>query len=214
MREKARLDNNSTKSTTERDCSGESELHDPTLRAVREVVDLQKSRKERASGPPHSSSTEADAPGQEGPAPASQQAHPPTSPTKWLVRIALAFLKRPDAPRLLSVLFLLTLIILRPGFVLFMFLIAVLIGLVLYFSFGPDRVESFLVTRYRRLRERDSNAAERLRHRAAIASKILSVIVDKLPDRWTAGLYLPDFEEPPELPDKMTSDPFDRLTGQ
>ena len=214
MRDKAHLDNNSTKSTTERDCSGESELHDPTLRAIREVVDLQKSRKARASGPQHSSPVKADAPGRERPAPASRQALPSTSPTKWLVRIALAFLRRPDAPRLLSILFLLTLIIVRPGFVLFLFLIAVLIGLVLYFSFGPDRVESFVVTRYRRLRERDLNAAEKLRHRAAIASKILSVIADKLPESWTAGLYLPDFEEPPERPEKMTSDPFDRLTGQ
>jgi hypothetical protein len=45
-------------------------------------------------------------------------------------------------------------------------------------------------------------------------SKLISGIVERLPDKWTTGLYLPDFEEPAELPDKMQSEPFDRLTTQ
>lgn len=214
MRNKARLEDGSAETTTTANESGEPEAFDPTLHAIRAVVADEDAQQNQASNTMQSTTDEADAPKWDAPANTPEFASQLKKLAKWLVGAGLSFLKRPDAPRLLSILFLLALIILKPGFVLFLFLMFVLVGLVLYFSFGPDQVESFAIERFRRLRERDSDAAEKLRHRAAKASKTLSMIVDRLPDKWTAGLHLPDFEYPPELPEKMKSDPFDRLIGQ
>lgn len=133
---------------------------------------------------------------------------------QWLVNSAASFVWRPDAPKILSFLLLLTLCVLEPGFVIFLLVMALLIALVLYFSFGPDQVQDWVISRYRSLRKRDPAAAERIRRRAAEASRRLSAIVEKLPERWTTGLYLPDFEEPAEPPEKFKSDPFERLANQ
>lgn len=213
MRNKADLDNGFFKSTT-RVVSDEPETLDPTLDAIRAVVAHENAHPVQPGKSRQLTTDEAVAPKHEETDEASIRNRPAATLAKQLAGIALSFLKRRDAPRLLSIFLLLILIILRPGFVLFLFLMAVLICLVLYFSFGPDQVESFAIERFRRLRERDSIAAEKLRYRAAKASKTISDVVDKLPDRWTAGLHLPDFEDPPELPEKMKSDPFDRLVGQ
>lgn len=129
-------------------------------------------------------------------------------------RLTVRFFRRPDAPRLMAIMLLVIIFLAEPWFVLTVFLLAILTALVAYFSLGPDRVTELVVAWYDRLRQRDPDRAATLRHRAASCSKKMSEIVERLPDRWTTGLYLPDFEEPPELPKKMKSDPFDRLAAQ
>ena len=89
-----------------------------------------------------------------------------------------------------------------------------LITLIIYFSLGPDRVDASVAAWHARLRRRDFDKAEDIRRRAAFWSKRISAIVGRLPEKWTTGLYLPDFEEAPELPEKMKKDPFDRLAPQ
>ena len=53
-----------------------------------------------------------------------------------------------------------------------------------------------------------------MRSRAAKTSAAIGVIVDRLPESWTQGLYLPDFDEPDDLAEKWKSDPFDRLNRE
>ncbi|SLN76679.1 hypothetical protein ROG8370_03901 [Roseovarius gaetbuli] len=185
---------------------------DPDLRAIKSIVDVDDAQKAIKRLAP--TQAEENLQTIEGHARASEQPRQKKSPAQWLLKLVVSFLRRPDAPRILSFLLLLTILVLEPGFVVFLFVMGLLIGLVLFFSFGPDRVQNWVMNRYRRLRERDPDAAERIRRRAAGASTRLSALVDKLPERWTTGLYLPDFEEPAELPEKWKSDPFEQLANQ
>ncbi len=211
MLDDARLDRSLTTSTAARRRSRVSTSFDPVLRAIRAAVSTEAPGQAGADVLPQPAPAGETAPRRQKPAPDLRHPKEPAAPAQSIRETALEFLKRPGTPRLLSVLVLLVLVLLRPGFVLFLFVMVLLTALVLYFSIGPDRVQGFAAGRYRRLRERDPDAAESLRQRAAKASKFLSAIVDRLPERWTDGLYLPDFDPPPELPEKMKVDPFVRL---
>lgn len=149
-----------------------------------------------------------------------QRSRPSTNPNQpmptgteraGITRPVFALLARTDVPRLLAILLLIYMTVTYTGIVVFMAVLTTLLALVLYFSFGPERFRHWARNRYTRLRDRDPDAAERLRHRAATASAALGAVVDRLPESWTQGLYLPDFEEDDDLADKWTSDPFDRL---
>jgi hypothetical protein len=131
-----------------------------------------------------------------------------------LIRLAARLLRRPDAPRLIAIMLLVIAFLMEPWFLLTLLVLGMLTTQVAYFSLGPDRVSELVVAWYDRLRQRDPERAETIRRRAARSSKQISAIIERLPDKWTTGLYLPDFEEPPELPEKMKSDPFDRLATQ
>lgn len=124
------------------------------------------------------------------------------------------FLNRPDAPRLIAISVLAFIVVTWPGFIIGMFATAALVALIVYLSLGPDRVAMFAVERYQRLKARDPDRAEALRARAAAISRRLTSWLDRLPDSWTAGLYLPEFEEPAEPSEKMRNDPFERLASQ
>lgn len=125
-----------------------------------------------------------------------------------------AFLARPEVPRLLASVLLALSVVLRPWAVLFMAVLAVVVGLITYFSLGPDRVSEIVVAWYHRMKERDPDRAEQLRARAAKASFTLGRVLDRLPVSWTQGLYLPDFEEVPDLNETLRADPFERLVAQ
>lgn len=225
MRDDVRFGDNPTEPETG-SCGADAETADPTLKAVRAIVDQDPAESQprpgsgrapaRRDGSGRTTSAEQVFPPlhDPGPAPAPERPHWLVSAARRLRGIAWTFLGRSDAPRVLSALLLLVLIVLRPGFVVFLAVIALLFGLVTYFSVGPDRVAEWVTGRYRRLRERDPEAAENIRRRAARASKWLSAVVGKLPESWTAGLYLPDFEEAPEPPERLQADPFDRLAKQ
>lgn len=131
-----------------------------------------------------------------------------------IMRPVLALLARPDMPRILAIVLLVVLTVLHTGLVLFMAAMAVVLALVLYFSFGPDRVRTWILRRYSTFKARDPDAADRLRRRAAWVSRAAGAVANRLPERWTQGLYLPDFEEPEEGSEKWESDPFDRLSRE
>jgi hypothetical protein len=137
---------------------------------------------------------------------------------RWTVQIlihsATTFFRRPDASRILAILMLCVIVVIMPWFVLSLVLLGVLIALIIYFSLGPDKVGALVAAWHTCLRQRDPNKAEDTRRRAALWSKRISAVVDRLPEKWTAGLYLPEFEEASELPEKMKTDPIDRLHVQ
>ncbi|MEM9911526.1 MAG: hypothetical protein AAF922_12150 [Pseudomonadota bacterium] len=146
--------------------------------------------------------------------PARQARKSKRGTAKKITRPLLSVLARPDMPRILSGFLLVFLLVFFTGPVLFIASMAMLLALVLYFSLGPDRVRDLVLERYARLKARDPEAAARLRGRAAKASQALGNVVDRLPESWTRGLYLPDFEEPDEGSERWTSDPFERLKQQ
>lgn len=84
---------------------------------------------------------------------------------------------------------------------------------IVYFSLGPDRVTELVLDRYQRINQRDPEKAMRLRNGAAQMSARAAVWIDRLPPRWTRGLYLPDFEDEPKPHEKLSTDPFDRLAS-
>ena len=84
----------------------------------------------------------------------------------------------------------------------------------LYYGLGHDRVID-LARRYFAMRQRrNPEKAELLRKRAARLSASLDYLARKLPERWTTGLYLPDFEPEECSHEKMTLDPWERLHNQ
>lgn len=84
----------------------------------------------------------------------------------------------------------------------------------IFFAVGPDRMAELAAARYARLKQHDPAKAERLRARAEGYVQRLSRLVSVLPDRWTQGLYLPEFGMPEAPHEKMGEDPFDRLATQ
>lgn len=131
-----------------------------------------------------------------------------------LLRRIGVFLRRRDAPRLLALSTLGLLFVLRP-WALPALLLFVLLGVVaLYLSLGEERSARLVLRWYEGVRRRDPERAEVLRSRAAAVSRRLASLLQRLPERWTQGLYLPEFEEPQEVPEKMKSDPFERLAEQ
>jgi hypothetical protein len=122
------------------------------------------------------------------------------------------FFKRPDAPRWLALVTLMVAIAAWPWTVATLVGVALAGAAITWFTLGPDRASELVAEWHANLARRDPDAAESLRRRAALVTRVIAGIADKLPERWTAGLYLPDFEPEREMPDKMKDDPFDRLS--
>lgn len=80
----------------------------------------------------------------------------------------------------------------------------------LAWGLGYDRIRRMVLARFHAIQAADPARAEALRLRAAGLSRRLDHMLGYLPDRWTRGLYLPDFE-PEEAPEAFSADPFDRL---
>jgi hypothetical protein len=124
------------------------------------------------------------------------------------------FLQRPDAPRVIAVGMLSYFFIAWPWLLPALVLATVIVAGVVGYWLGAERITKLVFAWHTRLRRRDPQKAKRIRRRAARMSRRLSKLIERLPDSWTTGLYLPDFEEIPDLPEKMLSDPFDRLAKQ
>lgn len=127
-------------------------------------------------------------------------------------RTVVRFFKRPDAPRWLALVTLMVATAAWPWMVAGMFGLALAAAAITWFTLGPDRASELVAEWHARLAVREPETAETLRRRAAKVSRVLAGIAEKLPERWTAGLYLPDFEPEREMPEKMKEDPFDRLS--
>lgn len=124
------------------------------------------------------------------------------------------FLRRPDAPRIFALVLLAVFLLYKPWQVFFLALFGVAIIAITYFSLGPERCAELVAAWFEKLKARDPEKAEQLRQRAIRMSQWASKTLALLPERWTAGLYLPDFQPGGEMPEKMKSDPFDRLVAQ
>ncbi len=107
----------------------------------------------------------------------------------------------------------LLLCILRPWLLPAIFFISLWVLLIAYLTLGPDRMAEFVSVGWHRLRARRPALAENLRRRADALALRLDALLDRLPEKWTAGLYLPDLSAP-EDPDTTRPDPFDRLARE
>lgn len=131
--------------------------------------------------------------------------------SRLLFTFTSQILRHPMTPRVLAVLVFLTTFLLYPVMTLAMLFVVGLIGAIVYLSVGPERIEAFAARRFERLQKRDPERADVLRKRAIRVVAILNKGIDILPERWTSGLYLPDFEDSSIQPDKLGADPFERL---
>jgi hypothetical protein len=120
--------------------------------------------------------------------------------------------RKPSAGLIAFAAFLL-LCVFRPWLVVGLTLLAVWIVLGVYVAFGPERVHRFAMRRFGRFRARHPERAETLRLRAQSIVRRVEKLVERLPESWRDGLYLPQFDDPAAEPahEKMRHDPFDRL---
>lgn len=129
-------------------------------------------------------------------------------------RAITRFLRRPDAPRRLATALLVIFVIAWPWKVLWLTLLIPLAALITWASVGNEGCTELVVAWHGRLKARDPDKAERIRLRAAAASRALGRGLDRLPERWTQGLYLPDFEPEGYVPDTLKVDPFEELAAR
>ncbi|RKF14726.1 hypothetical protein D6850_07540 [Roseovarius spongiae] len=103
-----------------------------------------------------------------------------------------------------------------PWFVPLVLLALFWLGLVVFILAGHDGASSACLGFYRWLDARWPQRAERLRATLDRGALRLDAILDRLPERWTAGLYLPDFSRENLNPDAFAGrpDPFDRLSAE
>ncbi len=128
--------------------------------------------------------------------------------------VVARFLRRPDAPRRLATALLVVFVIVWPWKVLGLTLLIPLALLITWASVGSEGFAELVVRAHARLKARDPDKAERLRLRAAAASRALTRGLERLPERWVGGIYLPDFEPPGYVPDKLKVDPFEELAAK
>lgn len=86
----------------------------------------------------------------------------------------------------------------------------VAVTLILYWSFGPDRFAAGLGKIFRGYRRISPTGAAALQDWGNRCSDRVQRIADRLPERWTQGLYLPTFGDEDEV-ELDTIEPFDRL---
>ncbi|PVA10935.1 hypothetical protein DC366_03880 [Pelagivirga sediminicola] len=94
-------------------------------------------------------------------------------------------------------------------------LVALVLAAALVLAMGSDRVADTLALIHNVLHARNPDRAERFRLRVDRLATIMDGVLDRLPERWTAGLYIRDFSRHALLGEDMTQrpDPFDRLAA-
>ncbi len=122
---------------------------------------------------------------------------PRYKPTVRQAALAAGFLVMVVKPWLLPILLVLVLAIL----------------LVSYWTLGHDRSVEVGVRAMEVFRKYCPELAARLEERARNGLRRVNAMVEKLPEKWKEGLYLPDLEPASDKPEKMQNDPFDRLTA-
>ncbi|NRP13629.1 hypothetical protein XMM379_001689 [Aliiroseovarius sp. xm-m-379] len=128
-----------------------------------------------------------------------------------LARFLWQVLRHPRTPRVLAIALIAAVTVAHPLFILALLLVAGLVAAITYFSVGPEAVDAFIIRRFQRLKARDPAKAEQLYSRAVRGIDLLNKAIDRLPERWTQGLYLPDLNPEQTPPEKMREDPFARL---
>ncbi|UWP91867.1 hypothetical protein K3X13_12605 [Aliiroseovarius crassostreae] len=128
-----------------------------------------------------------------------------------LARFLWQVLRHPRTPRVLAIALIAAVTVAHPLFILALLLVAGMVAAITYFSVGPEAVDAFIIQRFQRLKARDPAKAEHLYSRAVRGIDLLNKAIDRLPERWTQGLYLPDLNPEQTPPEKMREDPFARL---
>lgn len=79
-----------------------------------------------------------------------------------------------------------------------------------------ERIGDVMIRGYLWLDARNPDRAERLRQRADRAAMRIDALLDRLPDRWTEGLYMPDLSRAALIPQEFDDrpDPFDRIAAE
>jgi hypothetical protein len=92
---------------------------------------------------------------------------------------------------------------------------AVLVPIVCTVALGSDGVANALARLFRWRNARHPDRAERMRARIDGFAMRMDALLDRLPEGWTTGLYMPDFSREALMPDAQADapDPFDRLRG-
>ena len=128
-------------------------------------------------------------------------------------RVAL-FLRRPDAPRRLALAIIAFSVFVWTAEVLWLSLLIPLAALITWASVGNEGCVELVISWFERLKARDAAKAERIRARAAAVTRGLNRGLERLPQSWTQGLYLPDFETDGYVPEKLKVDPFEELAAR
>lgn len=152
---------------------------DPTLQPVREID--AKLRPARFTTVPGTEAATKTAPPPLGTARAQRKHRtPPAAPRRL-------------SPRWAAIAVLLACAILYPALVVLP-LFAGLFGLVgAFVLFGPERVWDALARALARLEARNPRKAARAMRRLDAVAVRLDAVLDRCPERWVAGLYMPDF---------------------
>lgn len=100
-----------------------------------------------------------------------------------------------------------------PGFVISVIFAAGLMMLGCILALGSDSASGALIRIYHWRHARQPERAERMRLRLDRLAMRVDTILDRLPERWTTGLYMADFSREALLPDEHgdAPDPFDKL---
>jgi hypothetical protein len=115
-------------------------------------------------------------------------------------------------PRHFVLIALVVAVILRPWLVLWGSLLFFAVAIIMYFSLGPEFWTNKITRLYMWLLRKSPASAEKIRLAARRTSRRMEVMLEKLPARWTSGLYLPDFDPPSQNdPFDNRPDPFERL---
>lgn len=83
-------------------------------------------------------------------------------------------------------------------------------------AMGSDRMAGGLERVFHWLHAREPDRAERFRARVDRMATAMDALLDRLPERWTAGLYMADFSREALLPGAQDDlpDPFDRIAAE
>lgn len=144
--------------------------------------------------------------------PPTADASKPRAKSSVLSRMRKVGTFRPS-PKLMFCVAVAAIVFIRPWLIPITLFLTFLIVLITYLSLGPDRVAELVVSFWRRLQARKPEFAEDLRARAERMAVRIDAVLDRLPDKWTSGIYLPDFSRPTETPDDLP-DPFERLARE
>lgn len=185
------------------------QLPDETWRTVRQLIEEDMASAANPGTPVRSVAH--DRPGELAANAGRRLAGPDIEETATEGGLVRRFLRRPEGPRWIAAGLLLAVFLAAPWLLVWLFVLTALFVAVIWFSIGPDRSQDFVLAWYARLRTCDPEKAERIRRRAATASRRLDAFLGYLPDRWTTGLYLPDFESDTDMARQLDADPFDRL---
>lgn len=89
--------------------------------------------------------------------------------------------------------------------------LAIILPVVACLVLGRKRIGKVVASGFSRFHQLSPAQAESLRGWAMRRVAGMERMLARLPNRWTAGLYLPDLGPTPESAEKMQQDPFDRL---